>query len=315
MEYYFLIAGSHHQQDYRWWKVSDEKNRLEVKLSAIPTIKALELNEWLDGDSSGVSLLLGRRDHNTSELLLFITNLPTKRQDYQRRTIKNSLLCIAKSSEEYLLRQLASAVLSNDQMVADALDVSLKEDGEGFMFDWTEFLSRAEITKQHPPIDKWHLGDGWENLHFRIAKDSSERRKEVSSYLLSDIEIPKNLNVVFLLTRYKESKFYDERSDCIGAVLSELEDKEQWRSNQKKTNPFNDIIDAVKGKINLTIKQHFILAIFFVVLIMLIKNNFYTSQWFKEPLSKCHFWYQDKPLICYLVSRIENNNFFLKKFK
>ena len=240
MQYYFLIAGSHHQQDYRWWKASDDKNRLdEVNLFDIPTIKKLGLNEWLDGDSSGISLILGRRQ---SKLLLFITNLPTKRKDYQRRTIKNSLLCIAEPSsknEERTLRQLASAVLLDAKKVADALDDSLKEDGEGFTFDlnaWTEFLSSAEITKQRPSINqRLLLTDGWDKLHFCIAKDCSERRQEVRSYLLSEIEFPENLAIIFLLTRYKESEFYDENSDYIGAVLSELESKEIWRHKQKET--------------------------------------------------------------------------------
>jgi hypothetical protein len=292
MKYYFLTAGSRHQQDYRWWwKESDENDRLrEVAVTDIPTIKELKLNEWLDGDSSGISLILGRCDFQ-SELLLFITNLPTKRQDYQRRTIKTSLLCIAKSSKEYIqLRQLASAVLSDAQMVAGALDKSLKEDGERseFTFDlnsWKEFLGSAEIVEQHPPIDKETLNDGWDKLHFRIAKDCSERREEVRSYLLSEIEFPENLAIIFLLTRYKESEFYDENSDYIGAVLSELESKERWRHKQKETGLKKIIKNRLQEATKLInipspFKRHLFAAAFVIVLIVflpILGNYFYNS--------------------------------------
>lgn len=241
MNYYLMSAGSLPNQDYRWWQVTDGGGLTSAEPPLIHWLAAPkgQLSDWLDDE--GVSILLGQYEGLPG---LLITSLPTSRCDYQQRPIRNYFGCQATSSDDELaIRSLAANTLANYRILGEALDrvVTAKAKSTaisgdpGFKFDWQQWESalhdifRLQIQKNISQ-DFVKTAKKWgRQLRFRIAKDSPSKRKELIDYLLTDdLPLPTNLKVVLLATRYKESAFFWSRCNEIGAVLSELEQSDEW---------------------------------------------------------------------------------------
>lgn len=239
MKYFVMSAGSLPERDYRWWEIV--KSRV-VKLDSdgLPSIGNLKLSDWLGGDPSSVSVLLGRSNTDPPSLVLLITELPTDRRDHQRRVIRNSLICVAENEsvdDEHIIRRLAAIVLVEHLTLAKILDGILTEnrtpatkDDCWFNFDdkrWKEFIDKdliSIIKKQKNNNEKQQQSEHkWTELSFRIANDSHDRRKEISAYLLDFLvnSFPDDLEIILIVTKFKDPIFYLEHTNNfgIGAVL------------------------------------------------------------------------------------------------
>ena len=212
MKYFFMTAGFLPQRDYVWWKfISHEKPLKNAERSDLPQIEPFsDLNDWLDGDPGSSSLILGRDEH----VFLLLTDLPTTRQDYQRRIIRNSVVFVSENQDdEKTIRYLASAAIDSIKPISDALNKALQENTESSVSNWInfdekswerEFLNDLKIFDQKIPFyayeDKTFF---WQTLEFNIVKYSEEKKQEIRAYLLSDIDFPQKSKIFILITKNK----------------------------------------------------------------------------------------------------------------
>ncbi|MBB1075133.1 hypothetical protein HUU62_12010 [Rhodoferax sp. 4810] len=237
MKYFFMTAGAFAQCDYQWWQLLDgQKNLIEVNASDLPSIQPFtSLDAWLDGDPSSYSLLLW---HNADNLFLFLSNLPTRRQDYQQRFIRNSVILFSENEKEMaIIRYLTVKAIELPLEVASVLDETLTEsditktsEKSWFCFNlniWQRYVENIQIgTYKKPERD-------WDKLDFRIAKDTDDRRKDICSYLAKQSDFSKQPEILVLITKYKSPDFYFEHYQKFGAVLTNLESSEDWRKKKR----------------------------------------------------------------------------------
>ena len=242
MNYYLMSAGSLPNQDYRWWQLTDGDQLTPADPPLIQQLAAPtgQLSDWLDDE--GVSILLGQYGKLPG---LLITSLPTSRCDYQQRPIRNYFGCQATSPDEQLaLRTLTASALADYRMIGDALDQAVTTKAKskavssdpGFRFDGHQWenalhnLFNLHIQEDHAGSAMNEVKQWGRRLRFRIAKDSPSRRKELIHYLLNDdLLLPRHLTIILLATRYKESAFFWAHHRKVGAVLSALEESDEWR--------------------------------------------------------------------------------------
>lgn len=238
MKYFVMSAGSLPERDYRWWGIV-KSGVVKLDSDGLPSIGNLKLSDWLGGDPSSISVLLGRSNADPPSLVLLITELPTDRRDHQRRVIRNSFICVAENQsadDEHIIRRLAAIVLVEHLTLAKVLDEVLTENrtpatkDDWFNFDdkrWKKFVDKdliSIIKKQKNNNEKQQQGEHkWTELSFRIANDSHDRRKEISAYLLDFLvnSFPDDLEIILIVTKFKDPRFYLEHTNNfgIGAVL------------------------------------------------------------------------------------------------
>jgi hypothetical protein len=118
LEYYVQSCGAAPDHDYRWLKMVGEQTVQADPPFVDHVIPLIQ--------SDAFSLVL-YRDANT--LLLLLTGLDTSRQDYLRRSIRNSLACSASSlDDEPLLRGMAAWVLQDQEHFEQEIDKYVLED-------------------------------------------------------------------------------------------------------------------------------------------------------------------------------------------
>lgn len=263
MKYFFMTAGFLPQRDYVWWKFfSHEKTLKNAERSDLPQFKPFsDLNDWLDGDPGSSSLILGRDEH----VFLLITDLPTTRQDYQRRIIRNSVVFVSENkNDEKTIRYLASAAIDSIKPISDALDKALQENTESRVSNWInfdekfwerEFLNKLKIFDQKIPFYAYEDKNFfWQTLDFSIVKYSEEKKQEIRAYLLSDIDFPQKSKIFILITKNKDPKFYFDNSNQLGLVLTALEKSDQWK-NKNKSEFFGNVSYKIENLTGFAIKQ------------------------------------------------------------
>lgn len=277
MKYFFMTAGSLPQRDYLWWHfIASGQPLINADRIDLPHIEPFsDLNEWLDGDPGNSSLILGRDNH----VFLLLTDLPTTRQDYQRRTIRNSVIFVSENdADEKTIRHLAAAVIESIKSISDALNQALEENTESTATDWfsfdqhyweRNFLPNSAIFAQKLPFDN-DINQFWRKLEFNIAGDTEEKKQEIRAYLLNnDISLPEESKIFVLVTKYKDPKFYFRNANKLGLVLTSLEKSDQWSGNPEpefiKVIVHNIANFAVKSAKKIPKKILFNLAITFFI--------------------------------------------------
>lgn len=237
MQYFFMTAGSSTERDYAWWKSLSEvtQRATTIDLPRLDVNSYPNFADWLDGDPTNFSLLLAHSIDN--RFLLVISNLETKRRDYQQRMIRNSIMLVSDGlEEERTIRLLAAASLDKWLVIeiADALEQGLTENvnsgenwvqfNEGF---WENFLESKTLTGQASSCD-WEVEES-----FCIAKDSNERREEIRSFLLNEGKKLPNNKILIIVTGFKGTDFYKRHAQNLWLVLTKIVVSEEWQSISK----------------------------------------------------------------------------------
>jgi len=148
------------------------------------------------------SVVLARYDN---KLLLLINGLEANKQriDFQRRAVRNSVVCISSDSDddEAVLRGLAAEVLKDRPEMAALVDKYVtfdsKEEEVGFKVDpaLIEALGQFRAEKSKRVLSKGVTGQ----------KDSEQLWRDLANQLKSD-QLPKQEGPLVVVTKFKDAQ-------------------------------------------------------------------------------------------------------------
>jgi hypothetical protein len=227
MEIYVQSRGDSEEYDYRWLKISEQDQQLEVPSILTRSILIERKNQVRVFDliqSEAPSVVLAR---DNGELLLLVTGLESTRQDFRNRKIRNSVAWVCQESDdnERFIRAIASQALLDK--LREKIDLAVTFGGEyGFQVSFEEItnvVSTEELEKIHsmePKFDK-KLGKNLPEVRDALAYELEERR------------LPTEDGVLVTVTGIKTESALKQAGVWRG--LSTLVEAEGWKEPYKKS--------------------------------------------------------------------------------
>ncbi|MGB3638164.1 MAG: hypothetical protein WBA39_11410 [Rivularia sp. (in: cyanobacteria)] len=229
--------------DYYWVSQSTAPTKVQNVPSIIQSVTKFNGNNDLklihESDPSIVLL----RSPSESELLLLVSGLRTKRQDKDRRYIRNSIAWIAQDADEPILREIAVLVLKNNLRILENVVVeSSNNSDELFEVNW------EDIKQLTPPniTDTTNFPED----NGKIALFSEQRMQELASEL-ENCTLPARDGALVAVTAGFKPKAIFERANVWRALSNDtsispekwhdlhfIQDSSGYRSNENK--PTND---------------------------------------------------------------------------
>lgn len=273
MEIYVQSRGDSEEYDYRWLKITEEKQQPEVP----PILTRLILSEnriqvrAVDLIQSEAPSVVLARDNG--ELLLLVTGLDASdRQDFRGRKIRNSVAWVCQDSDdnERFLRAIASQALLDTLREKIDLAVSFSDE-YGFQVSFeaiNQLPSMEELEKIHSMETK---------LDKKLGKNLPEVR-DALAYELEERRLPTDNGVLVVVTGVKTESALIQAGVWRG--LSNLVQAEGWKEPYKKsTSPDEEVSTPSQAaqENNLIIFLLVFLGLIAIVAIILL--FFFFRQW------------------------------------
>jgi len=272
MEVYVQSRGDSEEYDYRWMRITEQEQRLEIPSFLTRSLligRSSEVRIFDLIQSEAPSVVLAR---DNGELLLLVTGIESTRQDFRGRRIRNSVAWMCQDSDEHerFLRAIASQALL-DQL-REKVDLAVEFGGEyGFQVDFgkiSNLLSTAELEKIHtrePKLDK-KLGKNLPRVRDELASELEERR------------LPTEDGVLVVVTGIKTESALKQAGIWRG--LSALVEAERWQEPYKKSLPPDEVASTSQAtqKNNLII-FFMLLFIGLIAIVAIILLGFFFTQW------------------------------------
>ena len=189
--------------DYYWVSQLTPTEKIHNVPSIIQSVTKFNGNNDLKLiHESDPSIVLLR---SQGELLLFVSGLRTKRQDKDRRYIRNSIAWIAQDADEPILREIAVLVLKNNLRILENVVVeSSNNSDELFEVNW------EDIKQLTPP----NITDttNFPEENGKIALFSEQRMQELASELIK-YKLPARDGALVAVTDGFKSKAIFERAN------------------------------------------------------------------------------------------------------
>ncbi|MGB3638166.1 MAG: hypothetical protein WBA39_11420 [Rivularia sp. (in: cyanobacteria)] len=164
------------QVDYYWVSQSTAPEKIHNVPSIIQSVNKFNGDKDLKLiHESDPSIVLLR---SQGKLLLFVSGLRTKRQDKDRRYIRNSIAWIGEKADEPILRQIVALILKNNLRILENVVVeSSNSSGEFFEVNWHDI-------EQLTPPNITATNDLPQENGSKIALFSEQRTQELASELI-----------------------------------------------------------------------------------------------------------------------------------
>ena len=241
MEIYVQSRGDSEEYEYRWLKITEQDQQLEVPsilTRSLLTERRTQVRVFDLIQSEAPSVVLAR---DNGELLLLVTGLESTRQDFRNRKIRNSVAWVCQDSDdnERFLRAIASKALLDG--LREKIDLAVKFGGEyGFQVSFEEIsnvVSTEELEKIHriePKLDK------------KLGKNLPEVRDDLA-YELEERRLPTEDGVLVTVTGIKTESALKQAGVWRG--LSTLVEAEGWKEPYKKSSsPDEEVASTIQAK-------------------------------------------------------------------
>jgi len=199
-------------KDYQWFNIADDSS-ISVSKNWWQTkeISNLPLNDEF-------SVTIGKFENN--ELFLLATDIQSNRFDNKNREIRNSFLLV--SSDEIILRKLATLFLFNNEDLIDKLNFIILDSQEtkfGFLADYMQIMFAVESLLDIYEVKFEFDVNVNEKPSYRFGEIFTQH--EVKD-LNNDILIEYQFNPVFefKLKRFLLSEIFPENTDIIFSYFS-----------------------------------------------------------------------------------------------
>jgi len=237
--------------DYYWVSQSTAPEKVHTVPSIIQSVTKFNGDKDLKLiHESDPSIVLLRSQGN---LLLLVSGLRTKRQDKDRRYIRNSIAWIAPNEEEPILRSIAALVLKNNlQILENTVSEPFDSSGELFEVNWQDINqlippSIIAISDPTPPQDNG-----------KIALFSDKRTQELADKLIEYALPARDGALVAVTTGFKPKAIFVRANVWRGLSNDTSISPEKWhnldfiqdsyssdRNKPTKDNAENDLDRAV----------------------------------------------------------------------
>lgn len=257
MDYFIQTRGE--EADYCWVTQTTDG---EQSKTTPPVLAARDL-EVLSG--THFSLVLNWL--SDSQLLLMVKNLPSNRQDFRERLIRNTLVCIAPVTEEKLIRGITAAALEGHlEQTLNQLIQPAQTNPTGFQVNFAELVNQLnsfEATASSPAEIK--------RYYFR---DNQLFRNKLAQELLNfNLPIPAaGFEPLVLLSRNLDAAYFENSKVWRG--LSERVDEEEKKPVPHELSPL-ELPEAAPsgGKAQLNKNMIFLLVITVVAALIFLAGT------------------------------------------
>jgi|GEM_PF-1976523 len=241
--------------DYQWFNIADDNtNSISRNWWQIKEISKLPLNDEF-------SVTIGKLEND--ELFLLATDVQTNRLDNKNRAINNSFLFI--SSDEIILRKLATLFLFNNEDLVDKLNFIIADSQEnrfGFTAEYVQIMFAIESLLDIYDVkfefdvdinDKPRCRFGEIFTQNEVKDENNEILIEyqfnpvfefkLKRFLLSEI-FPENVEIIFSYFSYINLQDIEaaQISLAVGKVLDKfahnifIKNQEEWATIDMKEN-------------------------------------------------------------------------------
>ena len=204
--------------DYYWVSQSTPAEKMHNVPSIIQSVNKFNGDKDLklihESDRSIVLL------RSQGKLLLFVSGLRTKRQDKDRRYIRNSIAWIGEKADEPTLRQIAALVLKNNlQILENVVVESSNSSGEFFEVNWhdIEQLTPGNITDTNNSPQN----------NGKIALFSEQRTQELASELIKYTLPARDGALIAATTGFKPKAIF-ERANVWRGLSNDTSLSDMW---------------------------------------------------------------------------------------
>jgi hypothetical protein len=156
------------------------------------------------------------------ELLLLVSGLRTKRQDKDRRYIRNSIAWVGEKTDEPILRKIATLVLKNNlQILENVVSESSNSSGELFEVNWQAIKQlippNVGVTRTLPEQQK----------NGKIARTSESRTQELANELMQYDLLARDGALVAVTTGFKPKAIF-ARANVWRGLSNDPEASNEW---------------------------------------------------------------------------------------
>jgi hypothetical protein len=187
--------------DYYWVSQSTAPEKVHNVPSIIQSVTKFNGDKDLKLiHESEPSMVLLR---SQGELLLLVSGLRTKRQDKDRRYIRNSIAWVGEKTDEPILREIATLVLKNNlQILENVVSESSNSSGELFEVNWQAIKQlippNVGVTRTLPEQQK----------NGKIARTSESRTQELANELMQYDLLARDGALVAVTTGFKPKAIF-----------------------------------------------------------------------------------------------------------
>ena len=278
--------------DYYWVSQSIEPEKVHNVPSIIQSVTKFNGDKDLKLiHESEPSMVLLR---SQGELLLLVSGLRTKRQDKDRRYIRNSIAWVGEKTDEPILREIAALVLKNNlQILENVVSESSNSSGELFEVNW------QAIKQLIPPNVGVTSHSPQENG--KIALFSEQPKQQLVDELRKCALPARDGALVAVTTGFKPKAVFVRANVWRGLLTDTSISSEKWynlpdfiqdsypsnRNKPTKDNAENDLDRAVKDVTQMlpeniredardiwsNLKKNSGVAFFIILAILLVLNS------------------------------------------
>ena len=204
--------------DYYWVSQSTAPEKIHNVPSIIQSVNKFNGDKDLKLiHESDPSIVLLR---SQGKLLLFVSGLRTKRQDKDRRYIRNSIAWIGEKADEPILREIAALVLKNNlRILENVVFESSNSSGEFFEVKWHDI-------KQLTPPNITDTNNSPQN-NGKIALFSEQRTQELASELIK-YTLPARDGALLAVTSGFKPKAIFERANVWRGLSNDTSLSPEW---------------------------------------------------------------------------------------
>jgi len=246
--------------DYQWFKMAED-NTISISKNwwHIKEISKLPLNDEF-------SVTIGKLEND--ELFLLATDVQSNRLDNKNREINNSFLFI--SSDEIILRKLATLFLFNNEELVDKLNFIISDSQDeklGFVAEYVQIMFAIETMLDIYDVkfefdvnvnEQQRCRFGEIFTQYEVKDENNEILTEyqfnpvfefkLKRFLLSEI-FPENVEIIFSYFSYLTLQDIEEAqiSLAVGKILDKfahnlfIKNPEEWAKIDMKENSFKRI--------------------------------------------------------------------------
>lgn len=268
MEYFIQTRGE--EADYCWVAQTPTGGQYRATPPGLDSIDSAAL--------SGTHFSLVLKWLSSSQVLLLVKNLPSNRQDFRERLIRNTLVCIAPFAEEKLVRGIMAAALEGQlEQALNQVIQPTQADATGFQVNFGELVSQLnsfEASATSPA-----------NLERYYARDSQSIRHKMAKELLNSslpaYSTSNEFEPLVLLSRNLDAAYFENSQVWRG--LSERVDDGEANPAPHNLPPFELPEDTpVPGKtpspstqFNITRNMIFLLVITIAAALIFLVGTFF----------------------------------------